>query len=708
MLDLIRSVNLSVGIGIVTYLFVSLSYRGIAEKNNISPFIPILNLKQSRLLIIGFVLWTIALILEILSPSPAGISALLINIARPAILTAATMYIAHSLIIFISLSTRKEKIADSLDRINLYRIAGIAVLVGTVLFSIWLGKQFAVYERLFLSFYMVWQLIIVTHVFSFLQVCKHPMQKALMVLLIVWGINIPAAIFHVAIVTTAALAGFLALILRSNYLYLQETLKRASSFKTEKDVMISFLSKLSSGDESMMRKDDHHEDSVPDDEISYWGGFDLDRLLQIMLDYGMELCGASAGAIFIRDDIHEMFSKTQKMPKRGIFFSARAVAGMYPPTFELGHLPHSSAQIDRIHDMVRSEKVSIGTGVVGQAAKTGKSILISDVAGDPQIQQQHEDYLKIRCILAVPLKLLDQTVAVLSVINKKNMRKGFDHQDEATLMAMAVQAANTLGSAIMHSNLQEKERLQREIELAREVQRLLLPKSCPQITGYLIAARSDPAQDVGGDYYDFLWLDDDRLAIVVADVSGKGIPGALTMATVRSALRAIVTQNKNARDILIELNKFILPDMRQGTFVSMLLAIMKVSTGEIEVVRAGHEPLLLFHRNRSTHEEIAPAGIALGMVDGEFFKANTQLERIQMQEGDKLVLYTDGVTEAMNPSLREFSFERFIKTLEECKTNSAEDTVLTISNRIASFAGKQPQHDDITLVVLQRIKPSRE
>ncbi len=702
MWDFFSYLNISICIGIIGYLFISLTFRGIAESHSISPFVPILKPTQSRLLIVGFILWTFALILEVTYPPPRSVYARLVNIFHPAILTAATMYLAHSMMIFSSLSTRKNQIPNELDKINIYRIISIAILIMMVTYSVILGDQYRIYERLFLSFYMIWQLIILTHVFSVVQSSNHILQKPLTILLIIWGVNVPAEIFKVSLVTTVTLTGYLLIILRANHLYLSETLRRANSFKTEKDVMISFLSKLSSGDDLSSTSIQDNETDF-EDEISFLGGFDLDRLLQIMLDYGMELCNATAGAIFIRDDIHELFSKTQKAPDKGIFFSARAVSGLYPPTFEMGHFPYSPDRVDRIHDVVRSEKLPMGEGIIGEVAQTGKSVLIPKTEKNPQIQQQHEEYLKITSILAVPLKLLDQTIAVLSLINKSGTQKEFTHQDEATLIAVSVQAANALGSAIMHRNLQEKERLQREIELAREVQRLLLPKTCPEIKGYQIAARSVPAQDVGGDYYDFLWLDKERLAVVIADVSGKGIPGALTMATVRSALRAISTQNKSAREILIDLNQFILPDMRKGMFVSMLLGIVNIRTGEMEIVRAGHEPLLVFRKDKPSYESCIPAGIALGVINGELFASNTQQDVVRLQEGDKLVLYTDGITEAMNAAMQEFTFDRFIKVLDECRNLSAEETVHRISDRIASFSGKKSQHDDLTLVVLQRI-----
>ena len=299
-------------------------------------------------------------------------------------------------------------------------------------------------------------------------------------------------------------------------------------------------------------------------------------------------------------------------------------------------------------------------------------------------------------------KSAKQTVAVLSVVNPKNEEARFTPPDEATLSAMAEQAAHTLGGAIMHNSLKEIDRLERDMELAKEVQQLLLPKTCPQLEGYDIAAASVPAQEVGGDYYDFFLLDNDRLGVAIADVSGKGIPGALTMATVRSALRALAKQDKTAREMITELNRFIRPDMRQGTFISMSLVMLRLSTGEIQLARAGHEPLLLLKNDRSHFDQITPPGIVLGLVNGDVFAKNTEIQSIQLDEGDTVVLYTDGVTEAMNRSLEEFTLERFLYSLKENRNRSAQDTIEAIRGKITEFSGNTPQHDDLTLVVIKR------
>ena len=379
--------------------------------------------------------------------------------------------------------------------------------------------------------------------------------------------------------------------------------------------------------------------------------------------------------------------------------SSRALT---PPELEMGYQPNLASRISYIHEVVCSEKIPIGKGIVGLAAKNGISIRITDAGHDKRIQQQYEPFLQIKSMLVVPLKVDDQTVAALSVVNPKNEDARFSPSDEATLSAMAEQAAHTLGSAIMHNSLQAIERLERDMELAKEVQQLLLPKTCPHLEGYDIAAASVPAQEVGGDYYDFFLLDEDRLGIAIADVSGKGIPGALTMATVRSALRALSKQDKTAREMIIELNRFIRPDMRQGTFISMSLAVLRLSTGELQLARAGHEPLLLLKDGQSQFDQITPPGIVLGLVNGDIFAENTEIQSVQLNEGDTVVLYTDGITEAMNRSLEEFTLERFLYSLKQNRNRNAKETVKAIRDKITEFSGNIPQHDDLTLVVIKR------
>ena len=701
MSDPFNIVNIVLSMTILFFLRHFLSFQEIAQRTSITTFIPLLNIRQSYLFIMGFLFWALSLIItpinQFLSPQ-----VFLLDILRISFLIASTMYIAHALMYFSILPIRKKRKPPDMVLIDRFRWAGIAVMIGLSLFLIRIGDDSAISNVIAHWIFPVWQLTIIAHTFWILLSSEHPMSWFILIILVSWSASIPAELNQVHSITCITLVLFLLLLLRANFLYVEETFKHANSFKLQKDAMISFLKKLSGSEESQPEKNLGQTPAAHERESYFMGGFDLNRLLQQTLRYGMDLTNASAGAIFVWDDIEQLFMKSKNEPGKGRLLSARVVEGPYPPELEMGYQPNLASRISYIHEVVCSEKIPIGKGIVGLAAKNGISIRITDAGHDKRIQQQYEPFLQIKSMLVVPLKVDDQTVAALSVVNPKNEDARFSPSDEATLSAMAEQAAHTLGSAIMHNSLQAIERLERDMELAKEVQQLLLPKTCPHLEGYDIAAASVPAQEVGGDYYDFFLLDEDRLGIAIADVSGKGIPGALTMATVRSALRALSKQDKTAREMIIELNRFIRPDMRQGTFISMSLAVLRLSTGELQLARAGHEPLLLLKDGQSQFDQITPPGIVLGLVNGDIFAKNTEIQSVQLNEGDTVVLYTDGITEAMNRSLEEFTLERFLYSLKQNRNRNAKDTVKAIRDKITEFSGNIPQHDDLTLVVIKR------
>ncbi len=723
--------NLILSLAIFVYLYHFLHYRRIAERSEIHTFITLIKPEQSYLFITGFFLWTLAFLFEALysvgnpflvSPVKTDLPFIL-HVTRPAVLAAATMYIGHGLMFFAALPVREGRKIPKLDRIDWLRRIGLLFLLALWFSSLFYGWD-SNYWSVVIRIYVFLQWTILLHVYMMIWHSTHPLRTHIIFLLLIWFFSIPAQIAQSAEtaifgdrffyiwtidsphgtwreegICTLTLIAFFTLLVRANFLYVKETFRRAKTFRSEKDIMLSFLKKLTlrkSFNPSLKGNDKSTNDGVLSD-------LDLDRLVRITLEFGKQYCQAGAGALYVRDDIQEILTEPLFVSDKGKFLSARVVMGMYPPNLDVSHfLSDFVLDEDVLHDLVRSEKVPVGVGPVGWVAKTSEALLIQNAEEDERVIQQEEPNLKIRSILAVPLRVQNNTVAVLSLINKRHGRVPFTLEDEATLQAMAEQAAMTLSRAVLYNTIRENERLERDIELAKEVQQLLLPKECPHIKGFDIAAINDSAQEIGGDYYDFFWPDENHLAVVIADVSGKGVAGALTMASVRSALRAISGGGLSAREMLIRLNQFLLPDLKRGTFISMLLVYLDIRTGSIDVARAGHEPLLILKYKSKSYKKISPTGITLGIVNGELFDRYTQQDRVNLNAGDVAVLYTDGITEAMNRQMEEFTFDRFIKTLLESRTQSAQDIVDNTCARLAYFTGATPQNDDITLVVIKR------
>jgi len=247
----------------------------------------------------------------------------------------------------------------------------------------------------------------------------------------------------------------------------------------------------------------------------------------------------------------------------------------------------------------------------------------------------------------------------------------------------------------------EEERLNRDLEIARQIQQHLLPPTFPKVGNLQFGAINIPALKVGGDYYDFVQIDPNHWGFAIADVSGKGISGALIMAMCRSALRAKAPGNLSPSQALREVNRIIHPDMGEDLFISMLYGVMNLSKHEFTVCRAGHSPLLIYRRETGREEVVSPKGMALGIDNGTIFDSILQEQRITLQNGDAMIFYTDGVTEALNEAGQEFGRAQLTEAVRACADQSAEEITKSIEQRVRRFVGNHPQSDDITLMVIR-------
>lgn len=246
---------------------------------------------------------------------------------------------------------------------------------------------------------------------------------------------------------------------------------------------------------------------------------------------------------------------------------------------------------------------------------------------------------------------------------------------------------------------EERAALESEVGRATRIQFNLLPEQIPRLRGFDIRVHYQSAKEVSGDYYDFIPIDRENLGIVVADVSGKGIPGAMVMGMARTALQLLARGNPSARETVISLNKFLTRDIKGVMFLTLLYMVMNVRTLTIQVVNAGHNPLILWRDGIS--RSINPKGIAVGLDAGKIFETNLKEELIQLQHGDRIIAYTDGVVEAMNEKGEEFGEERFLEIVEESAEKSSSEFINRLINAIREHQGRAEQHDDITVVTFK-------
>lgn len=270
--------------------------------------------------------------------------------------------------------------------------------------------------------------------------------------------------------------------------------------------------------------------------------------------------------------------------------------------------------------------------------------------------------------------------------------------DELGVLAKSFNAM-TAGLKRAQQEMLEKQMLMQELNIAQEIQQGLLPKKIPQVPGYELAAHYAPAKEVGGDLYDFIRISDKRLAIAVADVSGKSVPGSLGMTMARSVLRAQAFNEQSAGRTLHKTNEVIQPDIRRGMFVTMFYAVLDTERQSLDCANAGHNPAYKVCADGSV-EEIGPEGIALGLVpSSQFFVDEIS---VSLAPGDLVVFYTDGVTEAMNAANEEYGEERFRAVLKKAHGLPLGELLRAILDDLKTFVAGAPPHDDITLVLLRR------
>ena len=252
-----------------------------------------------------------------------------------------------------------------------------------------------------------------------------------------------------------------------------------------------------------------------------------------------------------------------------------------------------------------------------------------------------------------------------------------------------------------YKNITERERLQKELEIAREVQMSFLPNSNPEFNTLDIASRCLPALEVGGDYYDFVHLGSNRLGIVIGDVSGKGTQAAFYMTLTKGFLRALANMSDSPAFVLTQLNRLFYDNVKRGVFISMIYGIFDMDEGMLSLARAGHNPVVMRKPREHELQMINPRGLALGMEKGEAFERLIQEVKIPIQNNDLFVFYTDGFTEAMNTDKEEFGEERFEQSIEKYAAAGAEDIMAGIFKDVQQFTGKAEQHDDMTIVVVK-------
>jgi sigma-B regulation protein RsbU (phosphoserine phosphatase) len=304
--------------------------------------------------------------------------------------------------------------------------------------------------------------------------------------------------------------------------------------------------------------------------------------------------------------------------------------------------------------------------------------------------------------MAAPLRHAGKDLGVL-IVAREHKHGLFTDHDFSVFRSIAEQSSFALGNSMIHIEAHEKRALENELRNAREVQRILLPQSNPNIPGYAIAGINISARLISGDYYDFINLGNHRWGIVIADVSGKGVPAGLLMSMCRSLVRAYAFDETSPTKVLAHVNRQMFPDIREDMFITLTYMILDEASGKLTMSRAGHDAALLFQRETGQITQLRSPGLAIGIDEGPVFERKTVDMEIFLKPGDCLLLHTDGLKEAVNSDDDDYGMDRLKECFLQGATKGAASILTDMQNSHKDFTGSARQKDDITLVVLEKL-----
>jgi len=400
---------------------------------------------------------------------------------------------------------------------------------------------------------------------------------------------------------------------------------------------------------------------------------DLDDILRAIVRITPILVGVERCIIFLWDDERSIFRPAQAY---GVPRDAETafLAQRYAP----GDFPLLDAVREHDSLIVHSRE----DGLIPPDFST-------DFAGYPQ-EEPH-------ALLAVPLSVKGNVLGVM-LIEEIGTPRGFSERRQEIITGIAHQAALAVQNDWLQQEMTERERLERELQLAHEIQQTFMPSQLPHLPGWELAVVWRAARQVAGDFYDFFELPGGRLGLVIADVADKGMPAALFMVLTRALVRAAALEEVSPAAALARVNDLLVPDAQHGMFVTAVYAVLSLETGGLAYANAGHNPPLLLRSHTRKLERFGTGGMALGVVKG----TRVEERSVSLEPGDHLIFYTDGVTEAFSPQDEIYGEERLRATIQAAYNSSAQAMLDAIGDSVVAFAGDTPPSDDVTIMVLRR------
>lgn len=398
---------------------------------------------------------------------------------------------------------------------------------------------------------------------------------------------------------------------------------------------------------------------------------DLQEVLNLVMDTLDSLIPYDAAGIFLLECVNKDSVSASEEP---CTFKAEAVRGY---------------DVEELYDL----HLKLGEGFLGSVALTGTPIISNDVRRDPVYVNARD---RTRSEMVAPIISNDEVIGCFDL--ESDQLNAYSDDDLEVLMLLASQVAIIIEKVMLHEQLIEKKRLQGQLEVARQVQLELLPPEDPALPGYDISAYNFPTEEVSGDYYDWVRIYDDQIGIVIADVSGKGVPAAILMAFLRASLRAASHIGYATHISMAKVNYLLWESIERNQFVTAIYGILDASNRTLSYSNAGHNPPLLIK-----------AGGEARFIDrgeqplGMFRETRYHENHLLLEPGDVLVLYTDGLTEAQSPSGEEFGRDRLVEAVKLSLDKPAREMIATMQMAVLEWTASAGANDDVTFFIIKAL-----
>jgi phosphoserine phosphatase RsbU/P len=343
------------------------------------------------------------------------------------------------------------------------------------------------------------------------------------------------------------------------------------------------------------------------------------------------------------------------------------------------------------------EEVRISRTVMDEVLKNGKSVLTADAQHDPRFASQTMALSGIRSVLAVPLSVDERNIFGLIYADSPTYEATFSEEHLNILTTLASVASIRVENATLLEERLERERMERELELATEIQQRFQPAGPPELVGYEFQGISFSCYEIGGDYYDFIERPDGKMLIALGDVSGKGTAAALLMSSLHAAIHAQVSAGSSLEQAVSSVNRYLADNTPSNRFVTLFAAELDPRTGNLQYINAGHNPPLVGRIDGSI-EQLSSGGFPLGILP----TAEFEVGEMHLAEGEVLVIYSDGVSEANNIQGEEFGLDRLSHVIRTNLRSSASGLRDKVESALSAFTQTAPANDDITLVIVKR------